>query len=790
MKNSTKNTKEIKKELNYFDCRSALIKKWNNYLLDDIIALSDDNNFKPKISLQTNKESIIEHFVQNKKHKEKTIFSIKIDSEIKILTAKNYGRYFNVSKISFETLYKEYTHLHKVALKLKEKERETNTTISNTLLIEATGAYNVKEYSKDFPLFKYNTKLTYSEADRKWLFNNLKRDNESNYYFVFKDGTRYDIEQIFLEKESYNKSGREILLESKDPRDEYNFWEKFIAYTNQYTKIWNKTIIDIKKTYSESNLSFEELCMQNGVPRVYLESIELIDRYVQYQRKVIEDDKEITKTFTNYIDTYVQYKSTNKNDIQIVQMRNALSRTILQSVNLLKETKIDFIKRFSNDPNEIAIKYLHLPKYSNPKDEPKLPPHWHRFLEPGEDKNGNILPRFYNPIMSKFKIACYVYNSLYANYAERQALVLGGEGKEGKSLFMTAIQQILGEEHCTNLKTDEFESQFGLNSIINKKVLAIQECRSPGKLFRTERFLSVLGHDIITLEPKFKSHLTYSTAGTTMILATNTNFGVHSTFSASRCIPLAMLRNYDDSHENSNNKLISKDVMLKNLYSEKDEFIQWCVDYRAWLYFKYDKALLSGGEGNQIGCNLRMMSDIDLVNRNYNIYSTSELYNRALDTMILHRERFVTSTIEDSVVEDIDYTLDLLNELFVIDESLENGLSSKEIIELIESKMSTGDINTKKLILKVFKNTIKSQLIDGTQHFIFNDSFDTRSKIWKDFVACLRDKFRAQQFSKKIGGKTVRLYNIKEKLNTNEKTIDSKLINEIERKLNDDDLIY
>lgn len=781
---------------NFNDYREAFIKYIEQFLNINVLSLDINNTFRPKLICQSNISTLIEHFNSNKKYKEKTIYGVRIDGETSSYNAKNFGRYFDVSKISFESLYKIYTDLYNIAKKLEKETYSQKTVTSDRLLLEQRGAKSISTFDKVYDLFTLSNNYEYSEADRKWIFNRLKKDVEGNYYFIFNDNTSYSVEMIYLQKEYSGRSGREILLESQDPNDKYNFWSKFLSYSAPLIQKWNDIILDIKSTYVDSTTSFETTCMNAGVPRIYLESIDIIEKHISYTIEVSgddDDDDKKTKLISYCFGTFINWKANNKKNIQILNMRSILASNLLQSVDLLENTKIGRIKRFSNNPNEIAIKHLPLPIYSNPKDMPKLPPWWSKFLEAGEGKGGRKLPRFHNPVNDLFKIACYVFNTLSAGYNGRQVYTALGIGADGKGLFSDVMMDIMGTDHAVAVKSQEYTEQFGLSGIINKKAVILPEVRAPGKLFNTEKFLSAVAGDFLSIEKKFQSHINYSTRGVTHFICTNISFGLHGMETATRCLPAVWLRNYEDEID-SKSKLIAKDVMHKNLMSEKDEFLQWCVDYRFWLNEKYDRALLTGGDGeNSIGYNVRLMSDEDLLNHNYKIYSTEELFVRALDTMTLRDEKAVTTTIYEDLEGEIDYTYDLISTLFEIDENNStDGLSAKDIIEHIELSMSVSSLETKRMIQKVFGSSIKSIQIDDTYEFIFNGNiYDKNNLIWRNFIKTLTEKFGATSSRKQVNKKREYRYNIMIKeFTAKQSTVDQNVLNEIERKLNDDDLVF
>jgi len=759
---NTVNEQEISTPETWNDYTELLLERWNNFLNPHILTMSDEEVLKPKLILQNSYKQLINH-CQNDNHKNrKTIYGVVTDSVsdvVEVITEKNYKRWFDVSKVSFDTLYKDYQNLLTVAKKFEQTEvnlLSKQTTASELIsrsnaTPNSTESFKLREgYQVKIPLFeKYFAERQFSDADKKYFFDKIRRDSEGNFYFITYDDMKPVINNIYLAQETGFRTGREILISPVEARKNVrDFWFHFLAYFNKNVSTWKSKTLEVRNSYMLTNTSenFETVCMQAGVPRLFLEMIDIYDNYaVKYVKGF--GGKITTIHYRTHSD--IVYKNgIDAKTVQSVIQKQAISKVLLQSVDSSEETRVKNIKRFSNNPQEIAIKHLHLPSYSNPTEEPKLPPTWSRFLEEGTALDGTKLKRFDNPKMDKMKIACYVVNTLSADYSGRQALTMFGIGGDGKGSFIAVIRKILGEEHSVTVSPDEFDSnnQFGLYGILNKKAICIEECGAPSKLFKSQKFLSVTGHDTIVLEAKYQLSMNYSTAGTTTILATNTAFGLHGMQELTRCMPILWHRNYEEDSR-SKFKSIDKKEMVNKLYEEKDDFIQWCVDYRIWLNEKYDRALLVGGSSKQIGTTLKLMSDEDLENRAYLDFTDNELFSRALDTMILRGKPAMWNTVEDEGRESLDSKPSLVEMLFEVDEE-GDGLTSYEIRDALEDALNFGNKDKVSLINRIFSREIRRQSINNIESKYFEDEV-VKSISWREFMQAIQQTLKVSRKGKR-----------------------------------------
>jgi len=92
----------------------------------------------------------------------------------------------------------------------------------------------------------------------------------------------------------------------------------------------------------------------------------------------------------------------------------------------------------------------------------------------------------------------------------QKALILYGEGSNGKNTIANTIYKLLGgPATCSTLRVDEL-SGFKLSSLIDKVANIGTEITSSGKFIDTQVFKAVIAGDPLTIDIKFKEPVSYS----------------------------------------------------------------------------------------------------------------------------------------------------------------------------------------------------------------------------------------------------------------------------------------
>lgn len=90
-----------------------------------------------------------------------------------------------------------------------------------------------------------------------------------------------------------------------------------------------------------------------------------------------------------------------------------------------------------------------------------------------------------------------------------KAFYLYGGGANGKSVLATVITKLVGQEYVSTIPLAEFGQRFGLESLINKTVNIAAENELGGKAFKTENFKAIVSGDLINIELKYRSSISY-----------------------------------------------------------------------------------------------------------------------------------------------------------------------------------------------------------------------------------------------------------------------------------------
>lgn len=488
--------------------------------------------------------------------------------EYRTVSQQNFSRFFDTSNYSYADLLNDLINGQKLIK--AEHVREAQNKTAATMMLMGTSEGDVEYRSKSFEMFSTGRfRNEYTQADKDYFYSKIFRDESGNFY-------------INLENKLWRldfKTGTERQVQGNTMDADTNFWPSFFRVFNNDIQKWNE-IISLKLTdydWDKNNqTSIEEYLMNSGIPRIYLECL-IIVRTERGEKSEGDRGGVHINWYLEKIDVGLN-TGTKSTAWTYENQINTFSKKIFQSVDA---TKVKLIPIFSNNPDEIAVK--HLPKLLPKKCEkaPKLPPNWGKFLS---DK------RFFDPVMDKMKIACFVHNTYSAKYTGRQVLVIGGEGQDGKGTFLETIRTILGNDYACTCKPQDFdgEKEFGLSKIINKKLICIPDCKTVSKLFGYDDFKSVTGSDTMDINRKYLNSIRYLPKGVTVAVCTNKPFYVIGAHGMTRALPLVFKKNYSLAD------YVEKDEMIRVLMSEKEEFIQWCEDYRMFLNSRCNGKLLKG----------------------------------------------------------------------------------------------------------------------------------------------------------------------------------------------------
>lgn len=554
------------------------------------------------------------------------------------VTPGNFEKYFEKNSFTYEELCALVLTLKKTIVKNKIDSSKNDTTATSVIASVVHGDYEMKTVTFEF----FSNSVfgnRYTDADKDFIFRRIYKDSDGNLYMKLCD-------KLFRLELKPN-SERTLLGNTLDVNTQ--FWPAFFKEFQGSLDKWNAICQEAIQTFDfeDSKVSVEQVLMERGVPRIYLECHKLSIKF-----KGVKTDKKTMWVFDN-ADLVL-----NKEGSLGYSMQNMIEVFSRNLITALDVTKTQEIPLFSNDPNEIAIKHLSMPKANDLKKEPKLPEAWEKFL--GGD-------RFYDKFMDKMKIACFVHNILNAKYSGRQILVIGGEGEDGKGVFLDILDKIIGHEFSVNVHSNAFsvENQFGLENTVNKKLVYLSDCKAVSKLFSEDKFKAMSGGDRMSINRKNLKEICWTPKGLCIAIATNNNFFVNSEHGRSRTMPLVFRKNF------TRKEMIDKSQMEMMLLSEKEEFLQWCVDYRQWLNHVVCKDRLLKGS------TLLICTDEDMVKIAKGLgddpespeaaeLTTFALFKNVCEKQMLHGSRFCNWNDRTEAEEDMqaDFNEIMDNEIF------------------------------------------------------------------------------------------------------------------------------
>ncbi|MHC1723203.1 MAG: phage/plasmid primase, P4 family [Aminipila sp.] len=86
----------------------------------------------------------------------------------------------------------------------------------------------------------------------------------------------------------------------------------------------------------------------------------------------------------------------------------------------------------------------------------------------------------------------------------QKALILLGEGENGKGVFVDTLSSIVGEDNISNIPLNELSRAFSRVRLHNKTANISGENEMNGKSFNTQYFKAIVGEDVISAEEKNK----------------------------------------------------------------------------------------------------------------------------------------------------------------------------------------------------------------------------------------------------------------------------------------------
>lgn len=661
-------------------------------------------------------------------------------------------------EVFVQTLYKLVVDNAKTKTEIKVINNNNNS-IANQVISEGKteGAIpQLPNYIK-IPLNTNFSAICYQTTEPdKWFFDRMCIDESGQLYWRFKTpiadcGCVYPI-SIRVDK------GKKVI------DDDSIFWEHFFEEesanlqqycidVDKYIKNFYAGVTDLSNY--ESGLPAFEAGLRSICPTVLINSFD-IAFIVKTKGKNIENAT---------VEIGLRLKSGEGFDRATFQ--NILSSTLIRSIPM---SKLNTIKIFDDTVTNAVHKLPTRPILEKiPTTHPDLKeyncPNWNTFLR-GKSHEGYT--KFPSQRMGEFRLAKAVVSMCERDDFSRQILSLAGEGDDGKTVFIDALRDILGKNLVSPGKSqNDLTSNFGMQNMINKRVIVFDDIADPYKFFNNEivKQISGAGNSPLEIQRKFLSAWTWKPSGCKIIMSANKPYILYDEATITRCLPLTFLKNY------TMRNVIASDDLKNALVSEGKNFIRWC--YAVCLYYNNVKncngercPLFKGANDSQysfIGKNVIVCSDeqfdawmngtLDLAPNDVSLFRSQRNDAFTTESQIPHKATsFITLKQEDSEECEVnDYFNDLCDCIFVKDEkayitAADFALNMLDFIYMKEIESSENDTSA-----KIYK------LMRASGFSVYKDTKSlTASRLWINFKQFICDKYAVEFKSKKIDNKVVK----------------------------------
>lgn len=673
---------------------------------------------------------------------------------------KEFTEQFPSFEVFVQTLYKLVVDNAKTKTEIKVINNNNNS-IANQVISEGKteGAIpQLPNYIK-IPLNTNFSAVCYQTTEPdKWFFDRMCIDENGQLYWRFKTpiadcGCVYPI-SIRIDK------GKKVI------DDDSIFWEHFFeeesvnlqqycVEVDKYIKNFYAGVTDLSNY--ESGLPAFEAGLRSICPTVLINSFD-IAFIVKTKGKNIENAT---------VEIGLRLKSGEGFDRATFQ--SILSSTLIRSIPM---SKLNTIKIFDDTTTNAVHKLPTRPILEKiPTTHPDLKdydcPNWDTFLR-GKSHEGYT--KFPSQRMGEFRLAKAVVSMCEKDDFSRQILSLAGEGDDGKTVFIDALRDILGKNLVSPGKSqNDLTSSFGMQNMINKRVIVFDDIADPYKFFNNEivKQISGAGNSPLEIQRKFLSAWTWKPSGCKIIMSANKPYILYDEATITRCLPLTFLKNY------TMRNVIASDDLKNALVSEGKNFIRWC--YAVCMYYNNVKncvgercPLFKGANGSQysfIGKNIIVCSDeqfdawmngtLDLAPNDVSLFRSQRNDAFTTESQIPHKATsFITLKQEDSEECEVnDYFNDLCDYLFIKDEkayitAADFALNMLDFIYMKEIESQANDISA-----KIYK------LIRASGFSVYKDTKSlTASRLWINFKQFICDKYAVEFKSKKIDKKVVKCF--------------------------------
>lgn len=250
-----------------------------------------------------------------------------------------------------------------------------------------------------------------------------------------------------------------------------------------------------------------------NIPR----TIKILRQYIEFcifdemegaRLAMYQPDKGIYTQNTTIIERVLNYTEYGARSARFTELIKALARiapirpktvdkdliTVKNGVVDLKKMKLlPFSHKYVFDT---TIDTAYNPNIKEPCIDGWTPSQWLNDLACG---NGQI----------KLLLLQVIADAVNGNYSRRKAILLYGNGSNGKGTFQALIENIVGLQNCANLKINQFSERFALSQLIGKTVVIGDDLGAGIYIDDSGAFNSVITNDAVLIE--FKGQQMFST---------------------------------------------------------------------------------------------------------------------------------------------------------------------------------------------------------------------------------------------------------------------------------------
>lgn len=247
------------------------------------------------------------------------------------------------------------------------------------------------------------------------------------------------------------------------------------------------------------------------------QTIKILRRYIEFcifddmegaRLAMYQPDKGIYTQNTTIIERVLNYIEYGAKSARFTEIIKALARevpirpkTIDKDLITVKNGVVDLKKMellpFSHKyVFDTTIATAYNPNIKEPNIDGWTPSQWLDDLACGNEQ-------------IKLLLLQVIADAVNGNYSRRKAILLYGNGSNGKGTFQALIENIVGLQNCANLKINQFGERFALSQLIGKTVVIGDDLGAGIYIDDSGAFNSVITNDAVLIE--FKGQQMFST---------------------------------------------------------------------------------------------------------------------------------------------------------------------------------------------------------------------------------------------------------------------------------------